>query len=78
MGYGQAKVETKYDFGDQGRVTIDGTSEVIQGGFGANIPLDENKTLDFKYRFRRTGLNENGLDADIDAHILEVGIRYPF
>ena len=78
LGYGQAKVETKYDFGDQGRVTIDGTSEVIQGGFGANIPLDENKTLDFKYRFRRAGLNENGLDADIDAHILEIGIRYPF
>lgn len=78
LGYGLAKVDTKYNFGDAGRVNVDGSSEVIQGGFGANMPLENGNILDLKYRFRRAGLNESGLDTDIDAHILEVGIRYPF
>lgn len=78
LGYGMAKIGTKYDFGDTGRVDVDGSSEVIQGGFGANLPLGPSKQLDLKYRFRRVGLNESGLDTDIDAHILEIGIRYPF
>lgn len=76
LGYGFAKTETKYNFRDLGRVDVDGSTVIIQGGFGTSIPLGENKTLDMKYRFRRTGLNESGLDTDIDANILEVGIRY--
>jgi opacity protein-like surface antigen len=76
LGFGFAQIDTKYDFQGTGRVDIDGSSEVIQGGFGANMPFGDGKTLDMKYRFRRAGLNESGLDIDIDAHILEVGIRW--
>ncbi|EAQ97027.2 outer membrane protein [Congregibacter litoralis] len=78
LGYGRASVDTKYDFPNRGRAEIDGSSEIIQAGFGADIFFDERTTFDVKYRFRRAGLNAGGLDADIDAHILERGIRYAF
>ena len=78
LGIGRANVDTTYIFPGRGRVDVDGTSEILQGGFGANIPLRDRTLLDLKYRFRRAGLNEAGLDADIDAHIVEIGVRYSF
>ncbi|MDE0006207.1 MAG: outer membrane beta-barrel protein [Rhodospirillaceae bacterium] len=79
FGYGRAKIDTKYDFPNRGQVAIDGGgSAVLQGGFGADIPLNERTTVDLKYRFRRSGFNEWGLDTDIDTHILQAGIRFAF
>ncbi len=78
LGFGQASVETEYDFRDEGRVDIDGNSQIIQGGVGMELFQIESMTFDVKYRFRRAGLNEDGLDADIDAQILELGIRFAF
>lgn len=79
-GFGQAKIDTKYDFPGRGQVQIDGSSSsgVLQAGFGADIPYNERMTFDVKYRFRRAGLNENGQDTDIDTQIFQVGIRYAF
>jgi len=77
LGLGRAQVDTNYDFPGRGGVDVDGRSEIIQGGFGTSIAFKERMDIDLKYRFRRAGLNEGGLDTDIDAHILEVGIRYP-
>lgn len=76
LGIGTANAETAYNFQDRGQVTVDGNVQVLQGGFGADIPYDERTTFNLKYRFRRAGLNEAGLDTDIDANIIEFGIRY--
>lgn len=78
VGYGRANAETEFDFQDRGAATVDGNVQILQAGFGASIPFNDRMYFDVKYRFRRAGLNENGLDTDIDANILEVGMRYPF
>lgn len=77
-GYGLAKAETEYDFQGEGQVKIDGSVAVLQAGFGVDIPFNDRTAFDLKYRFRRAGLNEGGLDTDIDAQILEFGVRYAF
>lgn len=80
LGFGQGKVETKFDFPTRGQVTIDGkpSTGILQAGFGADIPINERTSVDVKYRFRRAGLNENGMDTDVDAQLLQVGFRYAF
>ncbi len=78
LGYGRANVDMKYNFPERGLVNIDGSSEVIQGGFGVDFVYNERTTFDLKYRFRRAGLSDGGLDADIDAQSIEFGIRYAF
>lgn len=78
VGYGRANAETKFDFQGRGAATVDGNVQILQAGFGASIPFNDRMYFDVKYRFRRAGLNENGQDTDIDANILEVGMRYPF
>ena len=79
-GFGQGRIETKYDFPGRGQVQVDGKSSsgVLQAGFGVDIPYNERMTFDAKYRFRRAGLNENGQDTDTDTQIFQVGIRYAF
>ena len=77
LGLGQAQIEMSYNFQDLGQTDIDGSSQVISAGFGANFSFKKGSLIDLRYRFRRAGLNESGLDADIDAHILEAGIYYP-
>lgn len=80
VGFGQGTVETKFNFPTRGQVTIDGTPStgILQAGFGADIPVNERTSIDVKYRFRRAGLNENGMDTDVDAQLLQVGFRYAF
>lgn len=78
IGFGRANSDTKYDFQGQGKASIDGSSELYQGGFGAEYSYNDRTTFDLKYRFRRAGLNERGLDTDIDAQGLEFGIRFAF
>jgi len=78
VGYGRANAETRFDFQDRGTANVDGNVQILQAGFGADIPLNDRMYFDVKYRFRRAGLNENGLDTDIDANTLEVGMRFPF
>lgn len=76
LGVGQAKVDTKYVFPTRGEIQTNGNSIVFQGGFGMDISYTDNTTIDVKYRFRRVGTNEKGIDGDFDSSILEVGIRY--
>lgn len=78
LGFGHANVDMSYNFPDRGTVKIDGSSEIIQGGFGVDYTYNERTTFDLKYRFRRAGLNDSGLDADIDAQSIEFGVRYAF
>ena len=78
LGYGYAKVKTQYNFSGLGQVEISGNSEILQAGFGVEVPFNERTSFDLRYRFRRAGLNEGGLDTDIDANTIELGIRYTF
>lgn len=77
IGLGKGNVDVEYDFLEQGgKAKISGGSEIIQAGFGVDMPYSEQLTIDFKYRFRRAGLNENGIDVDVDTHVLELGGRF--
>lgn len=78
LGVGQANVEAEYVFPTRGRVRVDGNSIVYQGGFGVDMSYNERTTFDLKYRFRRVGINEKGIDGDFDSYILEAGLRYRF
>jgi len=77
-GQGFANVDTDYNFPGRGQVAISGSTSIIQAGLGVDIPFNDRTSFDVRYRFRRAGINEGGLDTDIDANTLQLGIRYNF